>query len=83
MYTSYYYGPYFHTGAGIVRQHITSGLMRDKEYSVIGNIGIESKTIQSNEVLLSELECMISNLRGGKTWGQGTRLGCHQTRHQL
>ena len=60
MYTSYYYGPYFHIGAGIIRQRITSGLMRDKEYSVIMNIGIESQTIQSIEVLFSELECMIS-----------------------
>ena len=58
-YTSYY-GPYFHTGGGIVCQPITSGLVRDKEYSVVVNVGIESQMIQSDEVLFSELERMIS-----------------------
>ena len=59
IYTSYF-GPYFHIGAGIARQRITSGLERDKEYSVIVNVWTESQTVQSNEVLFSELDCMIS-----------------------
>ena len=57
---SYYYGPYFHIGGGTVHQCITSGLVRDKEYSLLVKfVELESQTIQSDEVLFSKLECLI------------------------
>ncbi len=50
----YYYGPYLHFGPGMVRHAIASGLERDKEYSIVVEVWIESQVIESHGVLFSK-----------------------------
>jgi hypothetical protein len=48
------YGPYLHFGPGTVSHAIASGLERDKEYSAIVKVWIESQVIESHGVSFSK-----------------------------
>ena len=47
-------GPYLHLGPGVVSHAITSGLERDKKYSVTVRVWIESQMIESHRVPFSK-----------------------------
>ncbi len=57
----YYYGPYLHFGPGTVSHAIASGLDRDKEYSAIVKVRIESQVIESHGVSFSKKRFYFSD----------------------